>query len=109
MAASQYPWLSQGIVACLDPQRHQIAQIRDHLQQVRHLLVHDDLSLFPCHSSIFALVSQLPEHQDYRKPSLQKMLFWLQQTAEGTRLPALDIHAGDRSAMGNDAPCGMKQ
>jgi hypothetical protein len=78
---SQYPWPSESIVACLDPQRHQIAQIRKHLQQVSHLLVREDLGLFPCHSSIFAFVSQLPEHQDYRKPYLQKTLAWLQQEA----------------------------
>jgi len=43
--------------------------------------VHDDLGLRPFHSSVFAFVTQLPEHQDYRDPYLQKTLAWLQRDA----------------------------
>ncbi|GHO88201.1 hypothetical protein KSZ_62070 [Dictyobacter formicarum] len=101
-AASRFPWPSEGIIACLDPQRYQIAQVRDHLLQVRHLLVYGDLGLFPCHSSIIAFVSQLPEYQEYRKPHLQKARLWLQQEAPDYWRWAYmwEIEA----ALGNDAP-----
>jgi len=78
-ASTQFPWPTQGIVACLDPQRQQIAHIRDDLRQVAHLLVQNDLGLLSFHSSLFAFVTSLPEHQEYRIPHLQKALLWLRQ------------------------------
>ena len=101
-AATQFPWPAQGIVACLDPQRQQIAHVRDNLQQVAHLLVHDDLGLLPFHSSIFAFVTHLPEHQEYCIPYLQKALLWLQQEAPDYWRWA---HTWEiEAALGNGAP-----
>ncbi len=101
-AATQFPWPPQGIVACLDPQRQQIAHIRDNLRQVAHLLVHDDLGLRPFHSSIFAFVTDLPEHQEYRLPHLQKALLWLRQEAPDYWRWAYTWEID--AALGNDAP-----
>ncbi len=81
LAATHFSWPSQGLIACLDPEHHRIDQIRNDLRQVEHLLVHDDLGLRPFHSSVFAFVTQLPEHQDYCAPYLQKTLTWLQRDA----------------------------
>ncbi len=102
LTATQFPWSSQGIIACLDPQRQQIAQVRDDLQQVAHLLVHDDLGQHPFHGSIFAFVTQLAEHQDYRIPYLQKALLWLQQEAPDYWRWAYTWQV--EAALGNDAP-----
>ncbi len=102
LAATQFPWPSQGIIACLDPRHEQIARIRDDLRQVAHLLVHDDLGLRPFHSSLFAFVMQLPEHQDYRKPHLHKALLWLQEEAPDYWRWAYTWKV--EAALGNDAP-----
>jgi hypothetical protein len=102
LAATQFPWPSQGIIACLDPQHEQIARIRDALRQVVHLLVHDDLGLRPFHSSLFAFVTQLPEHQDYRNPYLSKALLWLQKEAPDYWRWAYTWKV--EAALGNDAP-----
>lgn len=101
-AVTQFPWPPQGIVACLDPQRQQIAHVRDNLRQVAHLLVHDDLGLLPFHSSIFAFVMSLPEHQEYRMPHLQKALLWLRKEAPDywRWAYAWEIEA----TLGNDVP-----
>src|SRR6202035_2617213 len=71
----------QGITTCLDPHHQNMARIREDLRHVTHLLIHDALGLRPFHSSIFAFVTQLPEHQIYRIPHLQKALLWLNQEA----------------------------
>ena len=101
-AATQFPWPPRGIVACLDPQRRQIAHIRDDLRQVAHLLVQDDLGLLSFHSSIFSFVTHLPEHQDYRIPHLQMVLLWLRKEASDYWRWAYiwEIEA----ALGNDVP-----
>ncbi len=102
LAATQFPWPSQGIIACLDPQHQQIARIREDLRQVAHLLVHDDLGLRPFHSSIFAFVTPLPEHQDYRIPHLKRALLWLRQEAPGYWRWAYTWQV--EAKIGNDVP-----
>jgi hypothetical protein len=69
---------------------------------VAHLLVQNDLGLLSFHSSIFAFVTHLPEHQDYRIPHLQMALLWLRKEAPDYWRWAYiwEIEA----ALGNDAP-----
>lgn len=81
LAATQFSWPKQGITTCLDPHHQNIARIREDLRQVTHLLIHDALGLRPFHSSIFAFVTLLSEHQVYYIPHLQKTRAWLHQEA----------------------------
>jgi hypothetical protein len=102
LAVAQFPWPLQGIIACLDPRQEQIARIRDDLRQVAQLLVHDDLGLRPFHRSLFAFVTQLPEHEDYRNPHLHKALLWLQKEAPDYWRWAYIWKV--EAALGDDAP-----
>ena len=102
LAAAQFPWSSQGIIDCIDPDHQQISRIRDDLRQVKHLLVDDDIGLHPFHSSIFVFVTQLPEHQDYCTPHLQKALNWLRQVAPDYWRWAYTWQVESR--LGNDVP-----
>jgi hypothetical protein len=102
LAATQFPWPLQGILLCLDPRHEQIARIHNDWRQVAHLLVHDELGLRPFHSSLFAFVMQLREHQNYRNPYLHKTLLWLQKEAPDYWRWAYTWKV--EAALGNDAP-----
>jgi len=102
LAATQFSWPLQGILVCLDPRHEQIARIHNDWRQVAHLLVHDELGLRPFHSSLFAFVMQLPEHQNYRDPYLHKALLWLQEEAPDYWRWAYTWKV--EAALGNDAP-----
>jgi len=80
-AVCQFPWKSEWIVECLDPNGDRLADWNEAIRKTRHLLVNRCLGLQPFHSSILAFVSSLDEHVMFVKSLRAKVLKWLETSA----------------------------
>jgi hypothetical protein len=81
LAATGFPWRREGIIACMDTQGQQMAQLRSALREINHLLVAGDLGLHPFHSSVFVFITELREHRESQNIYLERALVWLRQGA----------------------------
>jgi hypothetical protein len=81
MAACGFTWPRQGLFDCLDPEGDKRPRVSTSLQQVRHMLVQDELGLKPFHGSLFVFVEGRAEHSDYREVMKRKALTWLKMKA----------------------------
>ncbi|WP_270171036.1 ATP-binding protein [Paenibacillus sp. SYP-B4298] len=80
-AACPFLWPDQGIIDCLDPQMQRIAEVREGLRMIRHLLIFDTLGMRPYHSSLIVFVQGQEGFEDYSIRLKRMALDWLQESA----------------------------
>lgn len=81
LAACTFPWPSDGVLSCLDPDEARLDELVRARAQVAHLLDEDALGLRTFHSSLLAFVGDLPEHAAYAIRLRQRALAWLRTLA----------------------------
>ncbi len=77
LAACEFPWPKEGIVACLGPQETSPSGVRSAIKKVAHLLTVSPMGMQPFHSSLLVFVRTQGDHQDYSAQLKRKALTWI--------------------------------
>lgn len=80
-AATNFPWSPTGIIDCIDPEGHNLAQVNTDLKHIRHLMSYSHLGLQPFHTSLLEFIQNHEDYHNYAQRLKESVLGWLMTKA----------------------------